>query len=60
MPYKKTNLKMPTTQRKIKKFEKIITMEYCKKDFGKIKLTVGVKRGTKEKIQYCITAIENG
>ena len=26
----------------------------------KIKLTVGVKRGTKEKVQYCITAIENG
>jgi len=41
-------------------FERIITMEYGKKDFGTIKLTVGVKRGTKEKIQYCITAIENG
>jgi len=43
-----------------KGFEKIIVMEYNKKDFGKIKLTVGVKRGTKEKVQYCITAIENG
>ncbi|GHU83894.1 hypothetical protein FACS189415_7240 [Bacteroidia bacterium] len=42
-----------------KRFEKIILMEYSKKDFGKIKLTVGVKRGTKEKIQYCVTAIEN-
>ena len=42
-----------------KGFEKIIVMEYKKKDFGKIKLTVGVKRGTKEKVQYCITAIEN-
>jgi hypothetical protein len=42
-----------------KGFEKIILMEYTKKDFGKIKLTVGVKRGTKEKIQYCVTAIEN-
>jgi hypothetical protein len=42
-----------------KGFEKIILMEYAKKDFGKIKLTVGVKRGTKEKIQYCVTAIEN-
>jgi len=40
-----------------KGFEKIITMEYQKKDFGTIKLTVGVKRGTKEKIQYCVTAI---
>jgi len=42
-----------------KGFEKIILMEYDKKDFGVIKLTVGVKRGTKEKIQYCVTAIEN-
>jgi hypothetical protein len=41
-----------------KGFEKIIVMEYNKKDFGKIKLTVGVKRGTKEKVQYCITTIE--
>jgi len=43
-----------------KGFEKIITMEYPKEAFGIIKLTVGVKRGTKEKIQYCVTAIENG
>ena len=42
-----------------KGFEKIITMEYRKEAFGIIKLTVGVKRGTKEKIQYCVTAIEN-
>ncbi|GHT33767.1 hypothetical protein FACS189434_08730 [Bacteroidia bacterium] len=42
-----------------KGFEKIIIMEYDKPEFGKIKLTVGVKRGTKEKVQYCITAIEN-
>jgi len=43
-----------------KGFEKIIAMEYRKEAFGTIKLTVGVKRGTKEKIQYCLTAIENG
>ena len=42
-----------------KRFEKIIIMEYNKSEFGKIKLTVGVKRNTKEKVQYCITAIEN-
>jgi len=42
-----------------KRFEKIIIMEYNKHEFGKIKLTVGVRRGTKEKVQYCITAIEN-
>ena len=43
-----------------KGFEKIITMECQKEAFGTIRLTVGIKRGTKEKIQYCITAIENG
>jgi hypothetical protein len=42
-----------------KGFEKIVIMEYDKPEFGKIKLTVGVKRGTKEKVQYCITSIEN-
>jgi hypothetical protein len=43
-----------------KGFEKIIIMEYNKKELGQIKLVVGVKRGTKERVQYCITAIENG
>jgi len=42
-----------------KGFEKIIIMEYNKEDLGKIKLTVGIKRGTKEKVQYCITTIKN-
>jgi len=42
-----------------KRFEKILIMEYNKPEFGIIKLTVGVKRATKEKVQYCITAIEN-
>ena len=49
-----------STKKNQKGFEKIITMEYRKKTLGTIKLTVGVKRGTKEKIQYCVTAIENG
>jgi hypothetical protein len=34
-------------------------MEYDKIDFGKIKLTVGELRGSGQKLQYCITAIEN-
>jgi hypothetical protein len=42
-----------------KGFEKILIMEYNKTDFGKIKLVVGIKRGTKEKIQYCVMAIKN-
>jgi hypothetical protein len=36
----------------------MIVMEHSKKIFGKIKLTVGVLRSSKQKVQYCITAIE--
>ncbi|MDR0940690.1 MAG: hypothetical protein LBM68_00530 [Bacteroidales bacterium] len=41
-----------------KRFSEIIVMEYEKEEFGKIKLTVGVLKGSKQHIQYCITAIE--
>ena len=44
---------------KQKRFSKIFIMGYDKEDFGKIKLTVGELRGSGQKIQYCITAIEN-
>ena len=44
--------------KKQKRFSKIHIMEYKKTDFGKIKLTVGLLRGSEQKIQYCITAIE--
>jgi len=44
---------------KQKRFSEIYIMEYEKEDFGKIKLTVGVLRGSGQKVQYCITAIEN-
>lgn len=40
-------------------FEKIMIMEYDLVGIGKIKMTVGIRRRTREKIQYCITAIEN-
>jgi hypothetical protein len=40
------------------RFSKILIMEYEKADFGKIKLTVGELRGSGQKVQYCITAIE--
>jgi hypothetical protein len=36
----------------------MIVMQYSKKVFGEIKLTVGVLRGSKQKVQYYITAIE--
>ena len=41
-----------------KRFSEIIVLEYEKEEFGKVKLTVGVLRGSKQHIQYCITAIE--
>jgi hypothetical protein len=41
------------------RFSKIFTMYYEKTAFGKIKLTVGEFRGSRQKVQYCITAIEN-
>jgi hypothetical protein len=45
--------------KKQKRFSKMFIMYYEKPDFGKIKLTVGELRGSKQRIQYCITAIEN-
>ena len=42
-----------------KPFERIIIMEYELSGIGTIKVTVGVRRRTHEKVQYCITAITN-
>ena len=42
-----------------KPFEKIIIMEYDLVGIGTIKMTVVVRRRTREKVQYCITAITN-
>jgi len=44
--------------KKQSRFSDIIIMQHNKANFGKIKLTVGILRGSREKIQYCITAIE--
>ena len=44
--------------KKQSRFSDIIIMQHKKVNFGRIKLTVGILRGSKEKIQYCITAIE--
>jgi len=41
-----------------RRFSEMIVMEYSKVDFEKVKLTVGVLKGSKQKVQYCITAIE--
>lgn len=39
------------------KLQKMLLMEYDLKDIGKIKLTVGVRRKSEDKIQYGITAL---
>ena len=41
-----------------KGFEKMILMRYECPGIGVVKMTVGVKRRSHEKIQYCITALE--
>jgi len=38
--------------------KRVYNVEYNKAGLGKLKLTVGVLRGSKLNIQYCITAIE--
>lgn len=43
-----------------KPFERMLIMEYELVGIGRVKMTVGVRRRTKEKVQYCITAITNG
>lgn len=40
-------------------FERIMIMEYDLVGIGTVKMTVGVRRRTHEKVQYCITAISN-
>lgn len=42
-----------------KPFERILIMEYELIGIGTVKMTVGVRRKTHEKVQYCITAINN-
>ena len=41
-----------------KQFEKMIIMQYECVGLGVIKMTVGVRRRTHEKVQYCITALD--
>ena len=40
-----------------KPFERIMEHELI--GIGKVKMTVGIRRRTREKVQYCITAITN-
>lgn len=57
---KKTSIqKTKPDSKNQKSFERIIIMEYEMAFIGKVKMTVGIRRRTREKIQYCITAIRN-
>ena len=47
-----------SNSRNQKPFEKMITMIYDCPGIGAVKLTVGVRRVTHEKVQYCITALD--
>ena len=40
-------------------FERMMIMEYDMMGICTVKMTVGVRRRTQEKVQYCITAISN-
>ena len=42
-----------------KPFEAMMIMEYDLSFIGKVKMSVGIRRRTKEKVQYCITAISS-
>lgn len=41
-------------------FERMLIMEYVCTGVGRVKMTVGVRRSDKTKVQYCITAIDAG
>lgn len=50
--------KTKSGNRNQKPFEKMMVMEYDVAFIGKVKMTVGIRRRTHEKVQYCITAIQ--
>lgn len=41
-------------------FERMLIMEYICTGVGRVKMTVGVRRKDRTRVQYCITAIEAG
>jgi hypothetical protein len=53
-----TSVKPKPENKNQQRFSEMIVMQHSKKVFGKIKLTVGVLKGSRQKVQYCITAIE--
>lgn len=57
---KKVSIKKTKSNNKNQQpFERMMIMEYDMVGIGTVKMTVGVRRRTQEKVQYCITAISN-
>lgn len=57
---KKVSIKKTKPDNKNQKpFERILIMEYKLTGIGTVKMTVGVRKRTREKVQYCITAIDS-
>jgi hypothetical protein len=53
-----TSVKPKPENKNQQRFSEIIVMEHLQTGVGNIKLTVGILKGSKQKVQYCITAIE--
>lgn len=60
LTYAKRKKMLPTKKNTAnqKQFEHMIIMEHVLPGIGHVKMTVGIKRTTLEKVQYCITAID--
>ena len=57
---KKVSIKKTKVGNKNQKpFERMMIMTYELNGIGTVKMTVGIRRRTKEKVQYCITAISS-
>ena len=57
---KKVSIKKTKVSNKNQKpFERMMIMTYELNGIGTVKMTVGIRRRTKEKVQYCITAISS-
>ena len=48
-----TSVKPKPENKNQQRFSEMIVMQHSKKVFGEIKLTVGVLKGSKQKVQYC-------
>lgn len=52
--------KAKQTDKNQRNFDKMLVMEYHSELLGRVKLTVGVRHRTKEKIQYGLTSLPPG